>query len=110
MRLSGDQSSKGQYTKPENRRGRLDYRLKEIITKQKVTGLLSKFKNKIMRNNQYLEPVECNAFEAQELKNFLQNEGFEIVPLLDNSIALLSIIQITLLFFMYTLSIVFSEL
>lgn len=81
-----------------------------MISKQKVSNLRNKFIQKIKRNNPESTPIEFNGFQREDKDTFLQRKGFEINPIIDNTIGLLSIAQIVFLFVMYTMSLVFPIL
>jgi len=78
------------------------------MTKQKVNILCSKFIDKIKRNNPFSFPIDFKGFETRQKGSILHREGFGINIILDNTIAFLSIIQITFLFLAYSLSLVFT--
>ena len=85
------------------------FELKEIIKRQKISNICSKFIDKLHRNNTQSPAVDYQGFEIQQRQSFLHRSGHEINKILDNLVAFLSIIQIACLFFCYTLALVFNE-
>jgi hypothetical protein len=66
------------------------------------------FINKMKRNMIQSSPVEYHPYVYDYGRNFLSKDGFEIPNWFDLSFAFFSIIQIFILFFVYTLALVFA--
>ena len=66
------------------------------------------FINKIKRNIVQAKPVEYHPYTYDYGRSFFSRDGFEIPSWFDLSFAFLSIIQIFILFFVYTLALVFD--
>ena len=82
--------------------------LKKVVKKQKVKGIIENVKKKLGRNITSSRPVEFEPFNKGHNQGLLSNKGLVIPSWFDLSFSFLSVIQILLLCFVYTLSLVFE--